>query len=85
MLLWVQDELYYDKFHANVDRIYRIANEYESSVKEIGWESPIGKQSKIVKKGTVIGVVKDFHFEALHSVIEPVALYIYPKLFGLII
>ena len=51
----------------------------ESAVKNIGWENPIGKQFKIVKKGTVIGVVKDFHYKSLHNKIEPMALYIYPE------
>jgi putative ABC transport system permease protein len=51
----------------------------ESAVKEIGLESPIGKQFKIIEKGTVIGIVKDFHFDSLHQKIEPLALYIYPS------
>jgi putative ABC transport system permease protein len=51
----------------------------ESAVKEIGWEAPLGKQFKINQKGTVIGVIKDFHFESLHQKIEPLALCIYPS------
>jgi putative ABC transport system permease protein len=53
----------------------------ESAVKEIGWDSPLGKQLKIVEKGTVVGVVKDFHFKSLHQQIEPLALYLCPEYF----
>ncbi len=66
------------RFPSDVDHAY-ILN--ESAVKEIGWESPIGKELEIMNKGPVVGVVKDFHFRPLHQPIEPAALYIYPKLF----
>jgi len=66
------------RFPSDVDHAY-ILN--ESAVKEIGWESPVGKELEIMNKGPVIGVVKDFHFRPLHQKIEPAALYIYPKLF----
>lgn len=51
----------------------------EAAVKEIGWENPIGKWLEIVKRGTVIGVVKDFHYKSLHNSIGPAALYIWPE------
>jgi putative ABC transport system permease protein len=54
----------------------------ESAAKAIGWTNPVGKMFKIVKKGQVIGVVKDFHFQSLHKAIEPVALHIYPEAFN---
>jgi len=66
------------RFPSDVDHAY-ILN--ESAVKEIGWESPVGKELEIMNKGPVIGVVKDFHFRPLHQKIEPAALYIYPKSF----
>jgi putative ABC transport system permease protein len=53
----------------------------ESAVKEIGWDSPLGKQFKIIEKGTVVGVVKDFHFKSLHQEIEPLVLYLCPEYF----
>jgi len=65
-------------FPSDVGRAY-ILN--EAAVKETGLASPIGKQFKIIEKGTVIGVTKDFHFDSLHQKIEPLALYIYPSLF----
>ncbi len=65
-------------FPSDVEHAY-ILN--ESAVKEIGWDSPVGKGFKLVYKGSVVGVVKDFHFRPLRQKIEPVALYIYPRLF----
>jgi putative ABC transport system permease protein len=53
----------------------------ESAVKEIGWNVPLGKEFRIIEKGSVIGVVEDFHFKSLHQEIKPVALCIYPKFF----
>jgi putative ABC transport system permease protein len=51
----------------------------EAAAKEIWTDSPIGRQFKIVDKGTVIGIVKDFHYDSLHQKIEPLALCIYPS------
>jgi len=65
-------------FQSDVERAY-VLN--ESALKEIGWDSALGKEFEIVDKGTIIGVVKDFHFKPLHQKIEPVALCIYPRLF----
>jgi len=53
----------------------------EAAVEMIGWESPIGKQFEIVERGTVIGVIDNFHFQSLHNKIQPLALYIYPDTF----
>ncbi|MCI0692122.1 ABC transporter permease [candidate division KSB1 bacterium] len=46
----------------------------EAAVRELGWETPVGKRLKVNwndRVGTVIGVVKDFHFKSLHDKIEP--------------
>ena len=51
----------------------------ESAKRELGWKSAFGKQFKIIEKGNVVGVVKDFHFSSLHEQIEPLALYLYPS------
>lgn len=56
----------------------------EAAVKEFGWKSAIGQNLKVSadwKKGTVIGVVQDFHFNSLHKKIQPVVLYIDPASF----
>jgi ABC-type antimicrobial peptide transport system permease subunit len=47
----------------------------ETAVKIIGYKDPIGKPFTLwQKKGTIIGVVKDFHFNSLHAVINPLIL-----------
>ena len=58
----------------------------ESAVKKLGWENPLGKRFEMdnltergTKKGFVIGVVKDFHFQSLHYKIDPLVLQIYPE------
>jgi putative ABC transport system permease protein len=44
----------------------------ESALKVIGYKDPIGKPLTFwQKKGTIIGVVKDFHFNSLHEPIKP--------------
>lgn len=56
----------------------------ESAVKELGFENPevaIHKQIEwlfpgLGFRGPVIGVVKDFHYESLHSAIPPIAMHI---------
>jgi putative ABC transport system permease protein len=49
----------------------------EAAQKKLGWKSPIGKMIMYhPKQGTVIGVMKDFHFKSLHDKIEPMVLYI---------
>jgi putative ABC transport system permease protein len=48
----------------------------ERAVKVLGWENPISKTiwSPGVGKLTVIGVIKDYHYESLHQEIRPLAL-----------
>jgi putative ABC transport system permease protein len=44
----------------------------ETAVKEMGLKDPIGKRLRIQTiNGTIIGVVKDFHFTTIHKKIEP--------------
>ncbi len=50
----------------------------ETFVKEYGWSDPIGKKLPGRYQQEVIGVVKDFHFESLHSKIQPLALAMRP-------
>jgi len=51
----------------------------ESAVRKFGWENPgtaIGKPFIMGgKKGRIIGVVNDFHFNSLHENIQPLAIY----------
>jgi putative ABC transport system permease protein len=63
----------------------------ETAVRQLGWDNPLNQQiiwpssllrrDAIVKKGRIIGVVKDFNVTSLHQRIEPVILQIRPKSF----
>ncbi len=50
----------------------------EQAVKSLGWESPIDAVGQrlgcLGKDGTVIGVVKDFHFQGLQNAMSPIIL-----------
>jgi putative ABC transport system permease protein len=56
----------------------------EAFVSSCGWESGLGKQVKVGFPGmenhaaTIIGVVKDYHFQSLHAKIEPAVLHMSP-------
>jgi putative ABC transport system permease protein len=67
----------------------------ETAVKEYGFETPekaIGKKMhwnkwvpdsiNPVKKGSVIGVVKDFHYKSLHEKVAPLVMQIYSPVFA---
>ena len=60
----------------------------ETAVKKIGWKSPEEAIGQIIdygdRKATVIGVVKDFHYESLHNPISPIIMYYDPSSFDLI-
>jgi putative ABC transport system permease protein len=63
----------------------------ESAVRELNWQKPLNKQviwpsdlrrlDAIVKKGQVVGVVKDFHVASLHENIGPVLFQVRPSSF----
>ncbi len=49
----------------------------ETAAKQIGWDDPIGKDLELwSKKGQVVGVLKDFHFESTKMPIGPMAFHI---------
>ncbi|MEQ9426943.1 MAG: FtsX-like permease family protein [Cyclobacteriaceae bacterium] len=58
----------------------------EAAAKFLGWEEPIGEEltlnyyisGPINKKGQVIGVVKDFHFESLYQKVDPLVIHLMP-------
>lgn len=58
----------------------------EKAVKLLNWKDPenaLGKKMSMDgKDGLVVGVVKDFHFESLHSEIIPLVLEVSPGGFG---
>jgi putative ABC transport system permease protein len=52
----------------------------ETAARLLGWDDPLGKKinnwSKERGNFTVIGVVRDFHYESLHHEIRPMALFL---------
>ena len=47
----------------------------EAAVEKIGFKEPIGKTLSFWgKKGPIVGVIKDFHFQSLHEAIRPIIL-----------
>jgi putative ABC transport system permease protein len=52
----------------------------EAAIKAMQMERPIGKKITLQgKTKKIIGILKDFHFQSLHSPITPIAFVIYPK------
>ena len=58
----------------------------EIAVKNLGWKSPEDAIGRIIeysgKRGSVIGVVNDFHYESLHNPISPVLMSYDPASFN---
>ncbi len=54
----------------------------EALVKRFGWKNPIGKRlpGPRFKNHQVIGVISDFHYQSLHTSIEPLVLAMNPDL-----
>src|SRR5258708_8405845 len=47
----------------------------EAAVAKIGYKEPIGRSLSFWgKKGKIVGVLKDFHFQSLHEPIRPIIL-----------
>lgn len=54
----------------------------ESAVAQLGWKDAVGKWMKIgqaQKRFTVVGLVRDFHFESLHRKIPPIIFLYQPR------
>ena len=61
----------------------------ETAVRQMGFENPLGQEIEVFdNKGIVIGVIKDYHYESLHSPVGPLVLrfaeggqtYVYAKI-----
>jgi len=53
-----------------IDSIGYLINEW--ALEKIGYKNPVGKRLTFSQnKGTIIGVVKDFHLNTLHTYINP--------------
>jgi ABC-type antimicrobial peptide transport system permease subunit len=49
----------------------------EASARKIGYKDPVGKELTMWgRKGKIVGLMKDFHFNSLHSAIEPLILHL---------
>ncbi|SEL53805.1 ABC transporter permease [Parapedobacter koreensis] len=60
------------------DSIHYVLN--ETAIREAGISDPIGKRFNLWgKEGTIIGIVKDFHFASMKQQIEPVVLRYQPQ------
>ncbi|MGD2294287.1 MAG: ABC transporter permease [Candidatus Aminicenantes bacterium] len=54
----------------------------EEVAKIMGKESAVGERFQFAgRDGTIVGVMKDFHFQSVRSAIEPLAIYINPEHF----
>jgi putative ABC transport system permease protein len=48
----------------------------EAMVRKMGWSNPLGKRIGLGNRsGRVVGVLKDFNFKSLHTLVEPVVMY----------
>ncbi len=60
----------------------------EIAVKKIGWKSPEDAIGRVIeysgKRGSVIGVVNDFHYESLHKPVNPILMSYDPSSFNLV-
>ncbi|MBU1099742.1 MAG: ABC transporter permease [Bacteroidetes bacterium] len=53
----------------------------ESAARELGWDDPIGKKFNFERRPslTIVGVIKDFHFENMQHKIEPLIINYVPN------
>jgi putative ABC transport system permease protein len=57
----------------------------ETAARQLGWSDPIGKEMYLPffeRRGTVIGVIRDFHYQSLHYAIEPLLVVMEPRFYG---
>jgi len=55
-----------------------------TAAKELNWSNPgeaIGKRIEAIYEGEIIGVVEDFHYQGLQSIVEPLVLQFRPSRF----
>ncbi|HUU05443.1 MAG TPA: FtsX-like permease family protein [Patescibacteria group bacterium] len=66
------------------DAPYFIVN--QKAVREMKLKNPVGTRFSMWDwNGIVLGVVKDFHFRSLHEDIQPLLLFVLPKVYGQIL
>ena len=63
---------------------YFIVN--QKAVEEMKLKNPVGTRFSLWGwKGSVLGVVKDFHFRSLHEEVRPLMLFIFPRIYSRIL
>jgi putative ABC transport system permease protein len=75
----------FDKEHSTDAKSGYLIN--ETAAHAFGWEEPIGKKingpvNSGKDAGEVIGVIEDFHFESMHTRIQPLIIFIGPTDWG---
>ena len=50
----------------------------ETAAKILEWKDPVGQELVLLgnRRGTIVGIMKDFHIQSLYQPIEPVAVYL---------
>ena len=83
----VQGRTFSKEFGTDEDEAFLLN---EAALKALGWETAVGKtfeatyntgsssQPTETRKGRIVGVVKDIHFESIHHEIEPMVYFIKP-------
>jgi putative ABC transport system permease protein len=74
----------------SIDRLYDTENVFlinETLASFYDWEDPVNEEliwydNEVTRRGKVIGVVENFHFQSLHTTIEPLIIYIQPEAFN---
>jgi putative ABC transport system permease protein len=60
----------------------------EAAVRALNLKDPVGKPFEYifgeVKRGKIIGVVKDFNFASVHTPVEPVMMHIHPRFYSVL-
>lgn len=74
------------KDYALDDRESAILN--ETAVKVLGLEDPVGTKLLIprdqeMSEMTVVGVIRDFHVQSLHNTINPMIIFVEPKMYAM--
>ncbi|MEM9664535.1 MAG: FtsX-like permease family protein, partial [Bacteroidota bacterium] len=58
----------------------------EAMARQFGWTQPVGNELRLdfhlrgtsTKYGEVVGLVRDFHYTSMHSVVEPIIIHLVP-------
>jgi len=57
----------------------------EAAIRQMGMEDPVGKRFTLWgRDGKIIGITKDFNYKSAHKEIEPLCMYLEPRVFGYI-